>query len=326
MLGGRDPPASKKDALTACIYRMRIVDLPKELFKKELPKAHAAQGTAKDHTVKAVQSAPPEAEADDALFLQAMQGMVKTPRVKKSAAHHGAFPLHTDQSFKKIPQAEARTASAVSAEISSQPTSPQKPSPLVKDTIDSADNDFALAMRTVKALKGKGRDIIPPVEAVDAAAAQGKALQDLLDGEIVFDVQVSGENIQGHVVGLDEKSFLALASGVHSPEARLDLHGMNAQQAFQALVPFFRTAWHKGLRTVIIVTGRGMNSPTGIGILRHKVYTWLTQEPFMRVVMAFCTARPCDGGAGSMYVLLRKYRKKHRVYWERCPSDADLFS
>lgn len=300
------------------------MDLPKELLNKELPKAKTLQ--AKGHKTKAEQPAPLEAEADDTLFLQAMQGMVKTSRSKKSAAPHGAFPLQDEQAFKNVVQAESSLSAEPQTESVAQQASIQGPLVPTKNTIASADNDFALAMRTVKALKGKGRDIMPPVEAVDAAAAQGKALQDLLDGEIVFDVQVSGESIQGHVVGLDEKSFLALASGVHSPEARLDLHGMNALQAFQALVPFFRTAWHKGLRTVIIVTGRGMNSPTGIGILRHKVYTWLTQEPFKRVVMAFCTARPSDGGAGSMYVLLRKYRKKHRVYWERCPSDSDLFS
>lgn len=60
-------------------------------------------------------------------------------------------------------------------------------------------------------------------------------------------------------------------------------------------------------------------------MLRGKLQTWLTQEPFKRVVLAFCTAQPHDGGPGSVYVLLRKYRKKGRVYWERLPADADLY-
>ena len=42
-------------------------------------------------------------------------------------------------------------------------------------------------------------------------------------------------------------------------------------------------------------------------------------------MLAFCTAQPHDGGPGSVYVLLRKYRKKGRVFWERMPADADLY-
>lgn len=43
------------------------------------------------------------------------------------------------------------------------------------------------------------------------------------------------------------------------------------------------------------------------------------------MVLAFCTAQSHDGGPGSVYVLLRKYRKKGRIYWERMPADADLY-
>ena len=63
----------------------------------------------------------------------------------------------------------------------------------------------------------------------------------------------------------------------------------------------------------------------GMGVLREKLQSWLTQDPFKRVVLAFCTAQPHDGGPGSVYVLLRKYRKKGRIYWERMPADADLY-
>jgi len=40
--------------------------------------------------------------------------------------------------------------------------------------------------------------------------------------------------------------------------------------------------------------------------------------------LAFCTAKPVDGGPGSLYVLLRKYRKKGKIFWERYPVDLDL--
>lgn len=304
------------------------MDLPKELRAKHLPKAKTAQT---QHSAASTSDSPPESGpvSDDALFMQAMQGIVKAPKSSKTAQQHGTFPLHERRAFQHM-NATSKTSATLPVDPPPESTCPHEAlsaPPVVEAMPIAADeNDFALAMRTVKPLKGKGRDIMPEVAAVDARAAQGAALQDLLDGDIVFDVLVSGETIQGHVVGLDEKSLYALTSGQHSPEARLDLHGMNALQAFQALVPFFRSAWQKGLRTVIVVTGRGVNSPTGMAVLRHKLHTWLIQEPFKRVVMAFSTARPGDGGAGSMYILLRKYRKKHKVYWERSPSDSDVFS
>ena len=116
-----------------------------------------------------------------------------------------------------------------------------------------------------------------------------------------------------------------LRAGGLSPEAHLDLHGLNAMQAFEALRGFFKGSWYKGLRTVLVVPGRGRNSPDGMGVLREKLQSWLTQDPFKRVVLAFCTAQPHDGGPGSVYVLLRKYRKKGRIYWERMPADSDLY-
>lgn len=63
-------------------------------------------------------------------------------------------------------------------------------------------------------------------------------------------------------------------------------------QAFEALRGFFKGSWYKGLRTVLVVPGRGRNSPDGMGVLREKLQSWLTQDPFKRVVLAFCTAQP----------------------------------
>ena len=146
-----------------------------------------------------------------------------------------------------------------------------------------------------------------------------------MDGKLEFALTFSDEYLEGHVVGLDQMILNKLRGGGLSPEAHLDLHGLNALQAFEALRGFFKGSWYKGLRTVLVVPGRGRNSPDGMGVLREKLQSWLTQDPFKRVVLAFCTAQPHDGGPGSVYVLLRKYRKKGRIYWERTPADSDLY-
>lgn len=117
-----------------------------------------------------------------------------------------------------------------------------------------------------------------------------------MEGKIEFALAATDEYIEGHVLGLDLITVGKLQAGRYSPEAHLDLHGLNAVQAFQTLVGFIKGAYLKGQRTLLVVPGRGRNSPHGMPILRTKVQEWLTQEPFRRVVLAFCTARPADGG------------------------------
>lgn len=184
---------------------------------------------------------------------------------------------------------------------------------------------FLTAMGSVSPLSSGGRDVAPAPEPGTPPPHDDTSLQDFLDGKLEFALSFTDEYLEGHVVGLDQMILNKLRAGGLSPEAHLDLHGLNAMQAFEALRGFFKGSWYKGLRTVLVVPGRGRNSPDGFGILREKLQSWLTQDPFKRVVLAFCTAQPHDGGAGSVYVLLRKYRKKGRIYWERMPADADLY-
>ncbi|MEA4992044.1 hypothetical protein SDC9_31065 [bioreactor metagenome] len=184
---------------------------------------------------------------------------------------------------------------------------------------------FLAAMGTVSPLTGGGRDVAPAPAPATPPPHGELSLQDFMDGKLEFALTFSDEYLEGHVVGLDQMILNKLRAGGLSPEAHLDLHGLNAMQAFEALRGFFKGSWYKGLRTVLVVPGRGRNSPDGMGVLREKLQSWLTQDPFKRVVLAFCTAQPHDGGPGSVYVLLRKYRKKGRIYWERMPADSDLY-
>ncbi len=187
---------------------------------------------------------------------------------------------------------------------------------------------FAKAMQGVAPVITKGREVPRPagkkgegVPAVDPA----KALRDLLEGRVEFALHHTDEFVEGYVVGLDPLVLARLRSGQFSPEAHLDLHGQNANQALNSLSWFIKNAYQRGLRTVLVVTGRGKNSPDGVGVLRPLLQRWLSREPFKRVVLAFCTAKPADGGPGAVYVLLRKYKKSRgKIIWEHCPSDDDF--
>jgi len=206
------------------------------------------------------------------------------------------------------------------------PTSLVQKSPALKETTtQNEESEFLQAMGQVHPLKRGGRDVTPPPPATHPPVPKEEIFQDFLNAKLEFALSLTDEYLEGYVVGLDQMIMNKLRSGSLSPEDHLDLHGLNAVQAFESLRGFMRCAWYKGLRTVLVVPGRGRNSPDGMGILRSKLQLWLTQEPFKRIVLAFCTAQPHDGGPGSVYVLLRKYRKKGRIYWERMPADADLY-
>lgn len=189
------------------------------------------------------------------------------------------------------------------------------------------ENLFNKAMKGVAPMSARGRDIHAPVTPSKSLQFHdpAKALQDVLDGKVQFALHHTDEFLEGYVVGVDPLVLARLRAGLFSPEKHLDLHGMNARQAHEALIWFIKNAYQRGLRTVVVVTGRGRNSPDGVGVLRPLLQQWLCREPFKRVVLAFCTAKPHDGGPGAVYVLLRKYKKNRgKIVWERTPSEGDF--
>ena len=186
---------------------------------------------------------------------------------------------------------------------------------------------FAKAMQGVAPVNVRGRDVTVPAGRDRPVPAQdpAKALRDVLEGRVEFALHHTDEFMEGYVLGVDPLVLSRLRAGQYSPEKHMDMHGMNARQAYDALTWFMRDAYQRGLRCVVVVTGRGRNSPDGVGVLRPLLQRWLSREPFKRVVLAFCTARPGDGGPGAVYVLLRKYKKSRgKIIWDHTPSDEDF--
>ncbi len=204
-------------------------------------------------------------------------------------------------------------------------TTPEEPSK--KDS--HSDNElFHAAMSNVKPLKGKGRDI--PVETSVSPNNSHKengeleTLNKLVRGEIEFDIEYSDEYIQGYVQGIDAKTFRRFKQGQLSIEAHLDLHGFNSEQAKFELLRFMREQYIQSKKCILLIPGRGKNSPLGSGVLRSEIQAWLTQEPLKRVVLAFCSALPKHGGTGALYVLLRQYKKtKGKIHWDKYLLDLE---
>ena len=106
---------------------------------------------------------------------------------------------------------------------------------------------------------------------------------------------------------VDTRSLDRLRRGQLRPEGRLDLHGMTQAQAHGALDAFIPRARDAGKRCVIVITGKGSVSAGG-GVLRNAVPGWLNAPSLRPMVLAFAEAIPRHGGAGALYVLLRRKR------------------
>ncbi|MDR3074039.1 MAG: Smr/MutS family protein [Deltaproteobacteria bacterium] len=185
---------------------------------------------------------------------------------------------------------------------------------------------FQAAMDGVAPIRARGRELAPPARPAAAAGVEALAAMDaLFNDTLEFSLEYSEEFIQGHVLGLDSLVLGKLRSGAYSPEGHLDLHGQNLEQAYAALSAFLKEGYATGKRHLLVITGRGKNSPGGTPILRERVQAWFTRDPFKRVLLAFCTAKPGDGGAGALYLLLRKHRKNRgKIVWDRSPSEEEL--
>ena len=115
--------------------------------------------------------------------------------------------------------------------------------------------------------------------------------------------------------GLDTRSFERLRRGQLPVEATIDLHGHTLEEAHRALGPFLEEAHARGKRCVLVITGKGSGrrgeeefGAMRRATLREKVPAWLNEHPTRGRILAFAPAQPKHGGAGALYVLLKRRR------------------
>lgn len=117
-------------------------------------------------------------------------------------------------------------------------------------------------------------------------------------------------------VQMDRGLHKSMMRGKLEPDARIDLHGMTLAQAHQALLGFILSAHARGLRLVLVITGKGRKKapdhaapmPTRAGALKHEVPHWLRSAPLAPLVLELRESHRSHGGAGAYYVYLRKRR------------------
>lgn len=116
------------------------------------------------------------------------------------------------------------------------------------------------------------------------------------------------------IMSLERRLKQGLARGKVAVEAVIDLHGLRQAEALHSLTSFLHQAQRRGERLVMVVTGKGkagLFDPFSIereaGVLRRNVPHWLRATDLRSIVVGFEEASPGHGGAGALYVRLRRH-------------------
>jgi DNA-nicking Smr family endonuclease len=193
---------------------------------------------------------------------------------------------------------------------------------VIKDDVHSVDSEEGLFQRAMTGVEPMTRESASTVghptsptkmsEQNPEAEALAR-LEDLVKGGEGFIISDTPEYMEGIGYGVNPDVARRLHQGDFSIQAHIDLHGLSAVDALQAFERFLKEALLSGKTAVLVVHGRGLSSPEE-PVLKTRVKEWLTTGPWRKWVIAFTSARACDGGTGATYILLRKRpaTKRHR--------------
>lgn len=173
---------------------------------------------------------------------------------------------------------------------------------------DPEDEDAALFRSAMAGVKRKpgGKHVGLTVRPVSARPRQSEADEQEVLKELLLEpdpeMLESGDTLFYRMEGVQVSVLRKLKRGQYAIQNELDLHGLNREAARLEVVRFLAHCQDRRHRCVRIIHGKGNRSPNSGPVIKTLVDSWLRRR---KDVLAFCSARPVDGGTGAVYVLLR---------------------
>lgn len=200
------------------------------------------------------------------------------------------------------------------AGLAKKPTRAPKPPQAPKEApLPPSDRAlFRAAMEGVRPLPPNDRAQIEPPRPkplprqrhLDEAAALAEALMGPLSFEDRLDMGIEDAYLRP---GLPRRLLSDLRKGRWVIQEELDLHGLYREEAREELAHFLAGCLLKGYRCVRIIHGKGLSSPGGESVLKALSRNWLARRD---EILAFCQAKPHDGGEGALLALLKAPKHK----------------
>jgi DNA-nicking Smr family endonuclease len=168
-------------------------------------------------------------------------------------------------------------------------------------------NIFRSAVADATPLPDPGRVIQRPPRLSPAPRQRQADEREVLDQSLSDEIDIESlletdESLSWRRPGIGADVVKRLRRGQWSIRGQIDLHGLRVDEARLALVEFLVQARRNEWRCLRVIHGKGLGSPSREPVLKGKVMKWLAQR---EEVMAFCQARPNDGGAGALIALIR---------------------
>jgi DNA-nicking Smr family endonuclease len=166
---------------------------------------------------------------------------------------------------------------------------------------------WEMVARQVKPLKKKPRvpKLHPPMSVAEPIPAPPTATSRPIAS---VHVPKPMKPVMPPLAPLGRRERSRLSRGRSEIDARLDLHGMTQSRAHQALHLFLQRSHNEGHTFVLVITGKGGPGESERGVLRRQVPHWLSLPEFRSLVVGFEEANIGHGGAGALYVRIRRAR------------------
>lgn len=143
-----------------------------------------------------------------------------------------------------------------------------------------------------------GAEPVARMHRLDEQAVLRESISDSFDSSTLLETD---DLLSYRRSGIGPDVLRKLRRGDWSIQRQIDLHGLRSDEARESLGQFLREAQRDALRCLRVVHGKGHGSPGKTPVLKSRVPGWLMQR---KEVLAFVQARPVDGGAGALVVLL----------------------
>jgi DNA-nicking Smr family endonuclease len=176
------------------------------------------------------------------------------------------------------------------------------------------DEERKLWGRFTRSVAPLGRELVPAVPPPTATSSKTKSPTQVRPP---VRVAAAAARTAPGLEPFDRRLKQRLARGTESLDARIDLHGKTQSEAHAALLSFLRKAQSHGAKFVLVITGKGGGARddwSERGVLKRQVPLWLRLPEFRGYVVGFEDAHSGHGGAGALYVRIRRRKSGTRRY------------
>lgn len=167
--------------------------------------------------------------------------------------------------------------------------------------------------RSVRPLTGLRREQVRPEDVVNPMAAGPPASVTKPPKSLMKPMTVAEQSTvrPTPVQVLDSSWERRIKRGQLQPDMSIDLHGHTLALAHQRLDRALADAVADGVRILLVIAGKlrdggGSQDRPGRGVIRAEIGHWLDTSPFAADIASVRNAHPRHGGAGAIYVILRR--------------------